>query len=522
MKLKYFLSFFALIGLLASCSDDDSITLLDDVQVSASTVAIDMAGGETTITVNAKSDWAFNKVIRQITKRADGSNDTTYTETPDWLTVSPLSGGAGETKVTFSAPATDDGRSVELRLSCNGNTQIINVIQGLPVVTEATCAQVIAGPESKTYRVTGTVTRIANTEYGNWYLKDETGEIYIYGTLDKDGKNGKNNSIQAWNIEAGDLITVEGPKTVYNGTVELVDVAVVKLQKWMVQVDTVYHAEKNVIPIEGGNVTIPLVSKSSTGIWVEIPDADKDWLSMQAITGGKNPTVTFHAMANPKGDRTSRVMFKTTDDKGVVYSAEATIKQAGSIVECTVADFLDAAEDETQYKIQGIVTDLYRTNQGFYLRDYTGQTLIYTPAGFTGSEVKAGDIVTVVGQRSSYKGSPQMKSGTIEDVKVATPISIADFINLPDDLNTYYIISGKIIDAYDPTKNDVTKFGNFNLKDETGDVFVYGVYTGWGGQKGHFGELNLTWGDQLTIVAYKTTYKGLIEAVGYYLSSEKQ
>ena len=89
MKLKYFLSFIALIGLLASCSDDDAMTLLDEIQVSSSYVSIDEAGGSNTITLSAKEAWSFDAE-----------------EIPAWLTVTPMNGGAGETKVTFSAGAT--------------------------------------------------------------------------------------------------------------------------------------------------------------------------------------------------------------------------------------------------------------------------------------------------------------------------------------------------------------------------------------------------------------------------------
>ena len=138
MKLKYFIPFFALFALLASCSDEDTMTLLDEIQVSSSYVAIDVNGGSTPITLNASEAWSFDEE-----------------EFPEWLTVSPMSGGSGETKVTFSAPAAPDGRTAILHVKCAGKTQTINVIQGLSQVSEATCADVIAGPESKTYRVTG-------------------------------------------------------------------------------------------------------------------------------------------------------------------------------------------------------------------------------------------------------------------------------------------------------------------------------------------------------------------------------
>ena len=118
-----------------------------------------------------------------------------------------------------------------------------------------------------------------------------------------------------------------------------------------------------------------------------------------------------------------------------------------------------------------------------------------------------------------------MVSGTLEKVNYsATAVTINEFRNLPDDKEKYYIISGtinKVAEADKGAKDDIEKYGNFDLTDTTGSVYIYGVLKGWGGAKGQFGELGLTYGDQLTIIAYKTTYKGLVEGVGVYLSSKK-
>ena len=309
MKLKYFLSFFALVALLTSCSDDDSMTLLDEIKVSSSYVSIDVNGGSNTITVNSKEAWSFDEQ-----------------EIPDWLTITPKTGGAGETKVTFSAPAASDGRNTVLHIACADKTQTINVIQGLAVVNEATCAEVIAGPESKNYRVTGVVASIVNTTYGNWYLRDETGEIYIYGTLDAKG-NTKN--FLSLGLEVGDIVTVEGPKTLYGTTVELVDVTVVKIQKSLVKVEG-YDPEDATIPVDGGTVAVHLTCKTNNGVSVEIPENAKDWLGIVSVAGGAEPVVTFRAGANEGGDRSATVVFKTTDDNGQEYTAEATIYQTGS------------------------------------------------------------------------------------------------------------------------------------------------------------------------------------------------
>ena len=97
-----------------------------------------------------------------------------------------------------------------------------------PQVTTATCAEILAGADGTVYRVTGKCVEIANTTYGNWYLEDATGKVYIYGTLDAEG-NTKN--FASLGIEVGDEITVEGPRKTYKETVELVDVKVIEIKK---------------------------------------------------------------------------------------------------------------------------------------------------------------------------------------------------------------------------------------------------------------------------------------------------
>ncbi len=503
MKLKYFISFFALVALLASCSDDDAITLLDEIKVSSSYVSISEAGGSNTITLNAKEGWSFDEA-----------------ELPAWLTVSPMNGGAGETKVTFTAPAAPDGRTAVLHVKCGDKSQTINVIQGLAVVKEATCAEVIAGPESKTYRVTGTVTRIVNTTYGNWYLVDETGEVYIYGTLD--AKGGTKNFLSL-GLEEGDIVTVEGPKTVYNGTVELVDVTVVKIQKSLVKVEG-YDPEDATIPLEGGNMTVNLSCKTANGISVEIPDEAKSWLGIVSVTGGAEPVVTFHANANNGGDRSTTVVFKTTDDKGKEYTAMATINQKGAIVAATVAEFLEAPVGDTQYRITGVITKVANPTYGnVYIRDWSGETYVYgigAKGDFEAAGLKAGDVVTLVGKRGEYKGDPQMTGAVLESVIPVTPVTIDEFLDKEDDPNTYYMITGTIVDIANPA------YGNVTLEDETNSVYVYGCYPGWGAtgdnRKGLFEREGIEVGDKLSVIGVRYTHNGNPQmSNGVYFSHEK-
>lgn len=511
MKLRYFIPVFAaIVALFTGCKSDDDPIYLDNIQVSTSYVSLSKDGGVTKVKLNAAGDWAFDKVIARTETNAGGEKVTNYYETPEWLTVSPLSGSAGQDiELSFSADAAA-GRTATLKLSCGGQTQEINVIQGLAEVATATCAEVIAGADAKTYMVTGVCTAIANTNYGNWYINDGTGEVYIYGTVDASGKY----NWASFGIEVGDEVTVQGPKTTYNGTVELVDVAVVKVNKSLIKVDSL--SSKEPLPLEGGEVTAAITCKGD-GIGVEIPDEAKDWLFITAVT---SKSVTFRALPNTGGDRSTTVTF-TTKNSGKSYSSQVEIAQTGAILEVPVTDFLAAAVGDTQYRITGVITELYASDKqgkSFYLQDYSGKTLIYRVEGFIEAGAKVGDIVTVVGKRGAYRDSPQMVEGTFEAIKYAvTEVSIADFLTKADDKNTYYMVSGTISSLLGSNGKE-NDYGNLYLTDGTNELYVYGTYPGYGAtgddRKFFIKNNDLKVGDKLTIIGYKDTYNGLVELCG--------
>ena len=513
MKLKYFIpAFIALLGaVLVSCSDEDTMTLLNEIQVSRSYVPINLDGGEASIDITTTDSWSIDPA-----------------QVPDWLTITPKNGGAGEGKITFSAPAALDGRNTDIVIECAGRQQHVKVIQGLASVQEATCKEANEGIIGKKYRVTGAVTKFGSNyaTYGNLYIEDETGELYIYGMADKNGKLA-NNPIKSWGIEIGDIITVEGPLDVYKGTPELVDVTVIKVVKSLLKVESI--TPNDTIPIEGGDRTVSLSCKGN-GISVEIPEKDKYWLSIINVTGGSNPTVTFRAKENLGGDRTAVVTFKTSD--GSQESAvTATLYQTGSIVKCTVAQFLDAEEDDTQYRLTGVIQKVTKASSGdFVLRDFSGEVAIYhmgAKGEFESLGLKEGDIVTLVGKRGSYQGTPQMsQGGQYESHIPVTDITVAEFLTKPDDKTVYYRITGIIEDIGNST-NDIL-YGNLYISDDGGatSLYVYGCYPGWGAEgvdrQNWLATANIEVGDALTMIGYKDTYKGKIELCGgIYFSHTK-
>ena len=522
MKLKYFISFFALVALLSSCSDDDAMTLLDEIQVSSSYVAIDEAGGSNTITLNAKESWMFDAE-----------------DIPEWLTVSPTSGGAGETKVTFSADAAPDGRTAILHVVCGDKKQIINVIQGLASTDIITVKEAIAMVQAnqnieKTVFVRGIVCKIdeISTQYGNatYYISDDgtfkggyapdgSGDgnwLEIYRGYWLNGDNFKSGD----EFEVGDEMVITGVIMSYKGTPEIQQKTgqVVSYSKSLIKVDSLSTQEA--LPVEGGNVTAILTCKGN-GISVSIPEEANDWLFISGITGNE---VTLRALPNTGGDRNATVVFKTTDDKGKEYTAQATIYQKGSIVAATIAEFLEAPVGDTQYRITGVITKVANPTYGnVYISDWSGETYVYgigAKGDFEAAGLKVGDVVTLVGKRGEHNGTAQMASATLEASIPVTPIDIDSFLDQPDDPNTYYMLTGTITEVVNPI------YGNLYLEDDTNTTYVYGCYPGWGAtgdnRKNCLETKGIAVGDKLSVIGVKSTYNGTPQlANGIYFSHEK-
>lgn len=489
MKLRnIFTALLAALTLTVGC-EDEKVAYLDEIKVSQSYVAIDAAGGSTEITLSAKDEWSFSDV-------------------PEWLKVEPASGAAGkDITVTFTATAAKATKEAMLYLNCGSKSQIINVIQmtekvELPI---STYKQIAAGQDGTVYRAKGTCNDIYNTEYGNWHLIDATGDLTIYGTLDKSGAK---KNFKSLGIEAGDIVTVEGPKKTFNGTVQLTDVTVIAIEKSLIKIESLTPAEA--LPKEGGVLEVALTCKG-TNMEVVLPDAAKSWVSVAGISStGKEATVKFSVAANPEGKRQADIVIKTVSG-GKDYTAQFTLTQDGAIIDATVAEVLKAEDGLTQYRVSGYISKDKKSEFGnIYIKDATGEIYVYGVLDAKGQSkqwnnmgIHEGDIITVVGPKTSFNKEPQMKNVSVESFKTVKDLTIKDFVAKADDKETYYRISGKVSGIKD---GDV--YGNFDLTDATGKVYVYGLVAGYGGEKKKFQELGIKDGDEITIVGVSTSFNG--------------
>ena len=70
------------------------------------------------------------------------------------------------------------------------------------------------------YELTGVVSAISNTTYGNFDLIDETGTVYVYG-LTATQVNSNDKSFATLGLENGDTLTLRGVRADYNGTAQV-------------------------------------------------------------------------------------------------------------------------------------------------------------------------------------------------------------------------------------------------------------------------------------------------------------
>ena len=486
MKFKYlFIAMIAVAGFFASCSDDKDLGQLDGIQLSQSSLSIPVEGGQVEFDVTSAADWKF------VTNDKKGNPVDSI---PAWISSSCKGGSAGTTHVVFNAAATKGANNSTFKLVSGAQTQYITV----------------------TYKVKGTLTKLSNTVYGNWYIKDATGEVYVYGTLDA---NGSAQNFASLKLEEGDEVTIQGPRTTYGGSPQLKNVTVLSYTKSLIKVE---ELDKDTLDKVGEDFKVSLTVKGE-GVTVDIPEADQSWLSVKGIvTSGTKAEITFHANANAGGARSSSIGFTSTKGKQS-STVTAKVYQLGSIIECPIADFNKAEAGSTVYRLTGVITKVANPTYGnCYIKDATGETFVYgigAKGDFEKKGLKVGDVVTLTGVKDIFKGTGQMKNATLEDVKVVTKISVADFLTKKDDKNVYYMLEGTITE-FAGQRNDLKTYGNFGLTDATGSAYVYGLTAGWGGEGKKAGEFGLNFGDKITIIGYHTSYKDAPQVGGAFLFSK--
>lgn len=116
----------------------------------------------------------------------------------------------------------------------NKNNELVSIVKNGttpdPVEIQAiSIAEFLEKADTQTtYELTGEVTEIVNTTYGNLYIKEGEATLYIYGVLDLEGQP---KNFASLNIEVGDKLTVQGVYTTYKDKPQVQNAQFVKVEK---------------------------------------------------------------------------------------------------------------------------------------------------------------------------------------------------------------------------------------------------------------------------------------------------
>jgi hypothetical protein len=567
MKTRYFLLSAALViaTLISGCTTENLLKL-NNIQVSKSFVGIDMNGGSPSIQITANGPWAFEAFDA------------------DWLTVSPASGSAGNSTVTFTAGPSANDREVELKLTCGDDTQYITVVQpGDPSLkpkydefkegdywimfdNAGTWIAATPVPEGSTYGYLYAVDAIVSGNElsssaanaftfkkvdGGFTIQDASGRYYyMSGTYTSCNVAAEMPSSGAvWTVEqTGDyeftVTNANGKWMQYSTTHSSMGVYdapqagalmpyLVEMGEPPVEPLVLQTEDKVSVPQEGGSFQTSILCLGD-GIAFSVPEEAQSWLGLVVSeVAGDITTYTVNVAENTANNRSADITFKTNYN-GNEYVATVSVSQNGAIHPATVGEVDEAADDESVlYRVEGYVSSVNNLAKGrFNIKDYSGEIYAYNiavePGGSTdvSSLIQEGDVVTIIGYKTSYQGKNELV-GYLESYYHVEAVTVAEFNAADDASDVFYRISGVVTNGAGTTEAGVSKkfdletYGNFDLVDETGSVYVYGVKTGLNGESKKFGTLGVKEGDVITIVAAKKTYKDLIEAdPTWYVSHE--
>ena len=198
MKVKPIIILLVLGAALAACTKPASLSVF------STSVQVDYAGGTAQISFITNQDWSAS------------SNQS-------WLTVSPASGSGSENSQIVTVTAMDNpdesARSADVTVRAGELTHVVNVTQ--PGTPRLTISEFLSKKVDKTswYKLTGQIASIVNESYGNFYIKDETGYVYVYGLCDTK-VSANDQSFSKLGLKVGDTVTMMTLRSEYSGTPE--------------------------------------------------------------------------------------------------------------------------------------------------------------------------------------------------------------------------------------------------------------------------------------------------------------
>lgn len=526
MKLKnLFLGSFALTAMLfaQSCDDkNDGPTGAPSIELSTQTLDFEKDGGSQTIKLTATRDWNVTNV-------------------PDWIAVDPKSGNPAENKEVTVTVLENTGmdRSQDIKFTIGFDAKTLTINQkGTGSASELVVYHNDFDKELAVKESSGWKTYLDS--FAGW--KNETGSgiaavEYAFNGMSARTSSGASNS--SYSDYAG-----SGKNYLWFAKDAYFEVKNIALPENSVNYALSFGSERNEY-----NATDNTFNPSEFLVYVS-NDGSK-WVALEYAFPGElknrrwdKATATFTV---PSGTSTLYIYVKATiasaylfDDLDLsVASAAGTAIDFSKGIDLgtgggetpdpgtdyskaeskTVAEFIAAANKSTYYKLKGTVSKFNPTYCSFDLTDETGTIYVYSVADKSAwSAVKDGGIVEIAGLYDYFATKSQhevVKAQFLSFTEATAPVEIvnatvAEFIAAEKSVTKKYRVSGTITEIQNPT------YGNLKLRDDTGEVLIYGVKKDKDAANTSFSELGAEFGDKLTVVGFRDEYSGTIEMTSGY------
>lgn len=349
-----------------------------------------------------------------------------YTVQVDDDVVEPVSGttytfeGDYEVEYTFTvkAIAADAEKNLDSEAAVvKATTEAKPAPQGPVAGDTVTVAKFLEMKDTATeFVLTGKITRVVNTTYGNFDLTDETGTIYIFGLLTPDGDAQK--QWAAAGLRENDTITLKGKYSEYNNSAQIKNAIYVS------------HVAAPFISAEPLTVeataTAATIAVKANVAWKVTCDAA--WVTSFTQSGENNGSIELVLEANTTAENRTATFTLTSDNvESTVILTQAAAGATDTKGTYTSEAFMTGGSGNKFYaeqvSVAGTQYNCYKLGTSSVVGDYTTKavgksgdlTLSFYAVGWNGKTsklnvyldgVKVGNTLTLVANSGAANNSP--------------------------------------------------------------------------------------------------------------------
>ena len=549
----------------AACDPEEAVGV-PDIQVTPSSVSFQSGASSQTVTLTASRDWTVSGAPEWLAFDPSSGKASLSSQT---VTITAIAnpGYNRSADVTFTIGLmkayvhVDQPGDKGVRDDGKGTLESPYTIAGVKAYIDGLENPSAESPQQVYVKgFVSSITEAYSAQFGNgtFYITDEDGAetFYVYRALYLENKKFTAKDTQ---IQVGDEVVICGNVYLFGSSNPVYETVTNKAFLYSLNGETKGYTQAEIT----ASTVKDFIARADEGTYYRLTgtvsafktgtnSAGKDWMQFDLTDDTGTILVygfndgEFEKWAGVVKDRGTVTLtgtyqyYEKNKQHEVMNVTIESFEEASAppeITASTVADFIAKADKNTYYRLTGTVSAFKTgTNSSgknwmqFNLADDTGSILVY---GFKDGEydkwattVKDGGTITLIGTYEYYEKNKQheVMNASIESFKEGEPgpeppgpsgevkaVTIAEFNAAEESNSQVYELVGTIGGSIN------ADYGNFDLTDETGTVYVYGLTAtelGYGAKNDKsYASLGLKEGDKIKIHGYRGSHNGKIEVM---------